>query len=317
MIGPARGRARRLRAPAAVQLDRVDIAHRNALRLLRLVNSLLDFSRIEAGRVQATFRPTDLAAFTAEIASGFRSAIERAGLRFVVAMSPLPGPVYADRDMWEKIVLNLLSNAFKFTWEGEIAVSLREAEGNAQLIVRDTGVGIPDSELPKLFERFHRVEGAHGRSLEGSGIGLALVSELVRQHGGRISVESAVGRGTVFTVTVPFGAAHLPADRIETGEERVAAPARVSSFVEEALRWLPAGARPTRCSEPGRPSAFRKRRRRFRRPPAVRVLVADDNADLRDYIARLLTEKGYEIEVAGDGHAALAALSKPRSLTCF
>ena len=312
MIGPLEDALVDSGAPAAVQLDRVDIAHRNALRLLRLVNSLLDFSRIEAGRVQATFRPTDLAAFTAEIASGFRSAIERAGLRFVVDMSPLPGPVYADRDMWEKIVLNLLSNAFKFTWEGEIALSLREAEGNAQLIVRDTGVGIPDSELPKLFERFHRVEGAHGRSFEGSGIGLALVSELVRQHGGRISVESAVGRGTVFTVTVPFGAAHLPADRIETAEQSVAAPARVSSFVEEALRWLPAGATDALL---GAESAIGIPQEAAPLPEAAgrRVLIADDNADLRDYIARLLTEKGYEIEVAGDGHAALAALraSKP------
>ena len=163
------------------------------------------------GGFQATFRPTDLAALTAEIASGFRSAIERAGLRFMVEVSPLARPVYADRDMWEKIVLNLLSNAFKFTWEGEIEVSLREVDGRAQLTVRDTGVGIPDDELPKLFERFHRVEGAHGRSFEGSGIGLALVYELVRQHGGKISVESAVGRGTIFTVAVPFGATHLPA----------------------------------------------------------------------------------------------------------
>ena len=312
MIGPLEDALVNSGAPAAVQLDRVDIAHRNALRLLRLVNSLLDFSRIEAGRIQATFRPTDIAALTAEIASGFRSAIERAGLRFMVEVSPLARPVFADRDMWEKIVLNLLSNAFKFTWEGEIEVSLREVDGRAQLTVRDTGVGIPDDELPKLFERFHRVEGARGRSFEGSGIGLALVYELVRQHGGKISVESAVGRGTIFTVAVPFGATHLPADRIGAAEDDVAAPARVSSFVEEALRWLPASAAGA-LLETGSAVDIPQEGAPLPEAAGRRVLIADDNADLRDYIARLLTEKGYEIEVVGDGHAALAALkaSKP------
>ena len=94
--------------------------HRNGLRLLRLVNTLLDFSRIEAGRARANYEPTDLATFTAELASTFRSACERAGLRLIVDCPPLPPgePVYVDRDMWEKIVLNLLSNAFKFTLEG-------------------------------------------------------------------------------------------------------------------------------------------------------------------------------------------------------
>ena len=135
------------------------VAHRNGLRLLKLVNGLLDFARIEAGRSRATFVPADLAAVTADLASNFRSACDRARLTLTVDCPPLPQPVHIDRDMWEKIVLNLLSNAFKFTFEGQIAVTVRAVDGRAEMVVRDSGTGIPAAELPRLFERFHRIEG--------------------------------------------------------------------------------------------------------------------------------------------------------------
>src|SRR5690606_16198256 len=138
---------------------------------LRLVNTLLEFSRIEAGRIEASYEPLDLAALTAELASVFRSAIEKAGLSLVVDCEPLPEPVYVDRDMWEKIVLNLLSNALKFTFEGEIRVSLGLEGERVVLAVSDTGVGIPSDALPRVFERFHRVSVARCRTHEGSGIG--------------------------------------------------------------------------------------------------------------------------------------------------
>ena len=195
--------------------ERIAAAHRNGLRLLKLVNSLLDFSRIEAGRVVANFEATDLSALTAELASNFRSATERAGLRLVVDCPPLPEPVHVDRDMWEKIVLNLLSNAFKFTFEGAITVQLRASDGSAELRVQDTGTGIPEHELPRVFERFHRIEGARGRSFEGSGIGLALIRELAGLHQGSIRVESREGQGSTFTVAIPFGVSHLPRDRVD------------------------------------------------------------------------------------------------------
>src|SRR6185503_7739787 len=108
-----------------VHRERQEVAHRNAMRLLRLVNMLLDFSRIEAGRIDANFEPTDLATFTADLASVFRSAIEKASLELVVDCDSHAEAVYVDRVMWEQIVLNLLSNAFKFTFEGRIAVQLR------------------------------------------------------------------------------------------------------------------------------------------------------------------------------------------------
>ena len=272
------------------------VTHRNALRLLKLVNSLLDFSRIEAGRVQAAYEPLDLATLTVDLASSFRSACEKAGLTLTVHCPTLSEPVHVDRDMWEKIVLNLLSNAFKFTLEGGIDVSLDAVGQEARLMVRDTGTGISEPELPRLFERFHRVAGARGRIHEGTGIGLALVQDLVRLHGGRIEVESRVGQGTTFTVMLPFGTAHLPADRIHDAGRLASTAIHASPFVEEALRWLPdrntAGLR-AKDSDGDRP----------------RLLLADDNADMRDYVCRLLAGD-YRIEAVADGAAALTAMRR-------
>lgn len=287
------------------------VVHRNGQRLLKLVNALLDFSRIEAGRTQARYEPTDLAALTAELASGFRSACERAGLRLAVDCPPLPGPVHVDRNMWETVVLNLLSNAFKFTFEGGITVTLKPAGTNAELTVRDSGTGILASELPRLFERFHRVEGAKGRSHEGTGIGLALVQELVKLHGGTIQVESEQGRGSAFIVAVPFGTAHLPQDRILSEPTGATAALRTHTYVEEALRWLPGS---TTAWEPAAATAFIGAAETVPAPDAgecPRVLLADDNADMRDYVSRLLGGR-YMVEAVPDGQAALAAIRAHR-----
>jgi PAS domain S-box-containing protein len=275
--------------------ERLELAHRNALRQLKLVNTLLEFSRIEAGRIEASFQPTDLAILTAELASVFRSAVERAELTLAVDCPPLPEPVYVDRAMWEKVVLNLLSNAFKFTFEGRIEVSLRTVGEAVRLTVRDTGTGIPADELPRLFERFHRVQNARGRSFEGSGIGLAFVKELVRLHGGDVSVESAVGHGSAFVVTLPLGAAHLPAGRIEAPRNEAPPGSGPEAFVQEALGWLPAENAKVAAS------ATEPRSREYL--AGSRILVADDNSDMREYIRRLLA--GYDVEVAEDGAAAL------------
>ena len=218
------------------------MVHRNGLRLLRLVNTLLDFSRIEAGRVRARYQPTELGAYTEELASNFRSACDRAGLRLETNCLPLERPVYVDAEMWERIVLNLVSNAFKYTLAGGITVGLQAtADGQAAVLtVRDTGIGIPEAELPHIFDRFHRIEGQRGRTLEGTGIGLALVNELVRLHGGTIAVDSRVDSGTTVAVRIPFGVAHLPADRVtETAGRSTPEGIAAATFVEEALRWLP------------------------------------------------------------------------------
>jgi signal transduction histidine kinase/DNA-binding response OmpR family regulator len=308
MLGPLEDVLAQPAEGNAALRSQVELAHRNGVRLLRLVNSLLDFSRIEAGRVQANFVPTDLSAFSAEIASSFRSAMEKAGLDFTIQAPPLSAPVYLDRDMWEKILLNLLSNAFKFTFHGGVSVEIgQSADGNfAELRVRDSGIGVAADELPRLFERFHRIEGAKGRTFEGSGIGLALVQELVKLHAGTIAAESEPGRGTTFTVRLSFGTAHLSGEFVH----RQAAPSRsgnASAYVEEAMRWLPepadiagqAGTAPIAGAElagddmPGAGS---------------RVLLADDNADMREYVQRLLAAQGYAVQTVGNGEAALAAV---------
>lgn len=200
----------------ALRSDALDMVHRNAQRLLRLVNSLLDFARLEAGQLKVAFEPVDISADTAYLASEFRWAVERTGIQLDVDCPPLPAPVYVDPTLWEKIVLNLLSNALKFTSEGRIRVALRWHDERVELSVSDTGIGISAEHLPRIFERFHRVEGASSRTHEGTGIGLALVHELVTLHGGQVRVDSAPGVGSTFFVSLPTGNAHLPAERVSS-----------------------------------------------------------------------------------------------------
>jgi PAS domain S-box-containing protein len=289
------------------QREDLELIRRNALRLLRLVNTLLDFSRAESGRIDALFQPTDLAAVTADLASAFRSAIEAAGLRLDVDCPALGEPIWVDREAWEKIVLNLLSNALKFTFEGGIAVSLRPDEDDVVLRVRDTGVGVPPDELPHLFERFHRVREAAARSHEGSGIGLALVDELARLHGGTVAVESELGAGSAFSVRLARGNAHLPADKLGGPEGTAARSLGAAPYVEEAVRWLPDEDRPAPQLAAQLLRDDLVRESGTVRRAGARVLIADDNADMRGYLARLL-RRYWQVETVADGEAALEAV---------
>ncbi|MCS0636877.1 SpoIIE family protein phosphatase [Streptomyces sp. LP05-1] len=380
IMGPVEELRTRLAGADERVREELEAVHRNGLRLSKLVNTLLDFSRIEAGRMRASYEPVDLAAVTAELASGFRSAMERAGLDYRVDCPPLDEPVHVDRSMWEKVVLNLLSNALKFTFEGSVTVSVRAADGGGAVVtVTDTGIGVPAEEMPRLFERFHRIENARSRSHEGSGIGLALVSELVALHGGTIDAESTEGRGTRFTVRLPYGSGHLPADALTPGAGRTDATSAADPYVQEALRWLPDGRpdagrvesdtgkegndagkagdpdRPGEAGEAGNagaalvpgtptggepggvrtggePGGVRTDGVRTGGAPAApdagepgavtspgsggytpapvapaRVLIADDNADMRDYLARILRGAGYLVSAVEDGRAALDA----------
>ncbi len=289
--------------------DDLVVAHRSGLRLMRLVNTLLDFSRIEAGRVQASYEPVDLATLTDGLAGEFRPAIEKTGLRLVVDCKPLAEPVWVDREMWEKIVLNLVANAFKFTLEGVITVRLRAADGWAVLAVEDSGIGIPSGELPRMFDRFHRVAGARGRTHEGTGIGLALVQELVKLHGGSTEVASQLGSGSTFTVRIPLGAAHLPADRLRAERSLQSTAVGAQPYIEEALRWLPGG---PDCIEPidevGRDVFPGQTPFAAADGEQATVLVVDDNADMREYITRLLAPH-YKVRTAVDGEEALTSNS--------
>ena len=160
-------------------------------------------------------------------------------VRSICQSATCPQPIYVDR-AWGRSWSNLLSNAFKFTFEGSVVVRLRLADSAATLEISDTGNRIPDRELPRLFERFHRIEGARSRGHEGSGIGLALVNELVRMHGGEIRVKSREGQGTTFLVSVPRGSAHLPADRVRKERLLLPIPAKAEAYVDEARSWISA-----------------------------------------------------------------------------
>ncbi|MBB3256686.1 PAS domain S-box-containing protein [Paraburkholderia bannensis] len=325
------------RDPARLALLR--LARRSGHRLLRLVNSLLDFARIEAGRIEACYEPTDLARLTQDVASTFRSAIERGGLTFYVQCR-MDEPVYVDRQMWEKIVLNLLSNAFKFTLNGRIAVRLARHGAHAQLSVEDSGAGIPEQAMPRLFERFHRVEGTHGRTQEGSGIGLALVHELVKLHGGTIEAWSVPGQGSRFTVSLPLGSAHLDAAHLRQGVTRNGGMQVAAAFAAEAAGWL--GTERTAQAQgqvqaqsqaqgqmlPAQKAASSEadglrmepaagalaaglRDRRFASTFGARVLLVDDNADMRAYVGTLLAS-AYQVDLAADGVQALDVARRER-----
>ena len=287
--------------------EALEMLHRNSLRLLKLVNGLLDFVRIEVGRMRATYEATDLSLLTGQLASVFRSAMERAGLELIVDCPPLPEPVYVDREMWEKIVLNLLSNALKSTFEGEIRVTVQQTVQQqgavAELTVTDTGTGISKDDLPHLFERFRRIEGAARRSHEGSGIGLALVQELVEMHGGSIHAESALGKGSTFSVTIPFGHEHLSRGQVVTNRGKsIALQGSALAFVQEAMGWLPGQDRlKGEVTPAGEGPQGTGGVETVEQKPVI--LVVDDNADMRDYLTSLL---GWRFKIVGAANGRLA-----------
>jgi len=275
------------------QAERMEVIRRNARRLRRLVNDMLDFARIEGGRLQAETVAVDLSELTGDIVSSFAPAIERAGLSLVVDCPELPRPVYVDPEMWEKILLNLLSNALKFTMTGTIAVSLADTGDRVRLVVTDSGVGVAPDQLPLLFQRFHRAPRTEARSHEGTGIGLALVHELVRLHGGEVGAASEEGRGSTFTVEVPYGTA-------ATGSPVASRESSRQAYLDEALQWTPHYPEAPAPSHPVRVGG-----------DGSSVLVVDDNPDMRAYISRLL-RPFWAVDTASDGQEALDRVARSR-----
>jgi signal transduction histidine kinase/CheY-like chemotaxis protein len=277
-----------LREPAApldpAAREQLALAMRNGRRLQRLVDDLLEFVRIEGGRAAAVRVETDVAGLTAELAGLMRSAAERAGLRLTVDCPPLPRPAFVDPRMWEKVVVNLVANAVKYTFVGGIDVSLRPDGDELVLTVADTGVGIAADELPLLFERFHRGAGA-ARSREGTGLGLALVRELVGLHGGTVGATGEPGAGSTFTVRLPLGAPDALGSAAATPSERALAAA-VPPWDDAAGTGFPDGT-----------------------ATSAVVLVVDDNADMRAYLTRLLAPH-WAVRTARDGREALASVAE-------
>ncbi|MBW4486987.1 MAG: response regulator [Trichocoleus desertorum ATA4-8-CV12] len=291
--------------------DQAVIALRNSRRLLRLVNQLLDLQRLDAGRMQPSFRPCDLTEFVSQVVESFRPYCDKKEITLFTELQDCPA-IYLDLEKFDKVLYNLLSNAMKFTAaSGRITVSMQLAGDHCLLKVKDTGIGIRTDQIPHLFERFRQAEGSANRSYEGSGLGLALVKELVELHGGQISVESVYGEGTTFTVWLQTGLAHLPAEQVievptEAQMSRAAVEladieAEIYEKDEKALPTLEAGL-------VGLEAAADKIAGQGQDKTAVetvartsKVLVVDDNSDLRTYVSRVLRQAGYQVLTARNG----------------
>lgn len=308
MLGPIQEMTKKFGAAPmyADYLPMLQMVYRNALRLEKLVNTLLNFSHIEAGRSDAVFKPTDIAEYTTLLAGNFRSAIETAGLKFVVDCESTE-PIYLNQDMWEKIVLNLLSNAFKFTFTGKIEVRLRSLRRHVKLEIRDTGIGIKSSDHPRIFERFTRIPNARSRSYEGTGIGLALVKELVKMHGGDIQVKSNEGQGSTFLVSIPKGKRHLPAKNIYELREKTSVSPMACIYANEAMSWMPAATEDPMLVMGNQDSSFRSSQDRFSNAQNTHILLVDDNSDIREYITSILKAQ-YKVIAAHNGTKAMALI---------
>ena len=292
-----------------IQFHNMRMVKNNTFRLLKMINLFLDFSKMEAGHMQLYYQPVDLVNYTSELMSAFRSAIEKAGLALQFDADPLDEPVYIDKELWEKVIFNLLSNALKFTDEGSITVRIKKYAGQVKIQVADSGIGIPQKELPRMFERFHRVEAVHGRYQEGTGIGLAFTKEIIKLHGGDIKVESEDGKGSLFTICIPLGKDHLPAECVhEAGEEqRYSATSSKSLFQKEIIGWLPTEYIPPdqkRLQEVAGEvivgsSTLKKET----------ILLVDDNADMRQYVVQLLSPF-WDVRTAADGEEALEKIGQ-------
>ncbi|MEX0269412.1 response regulator [Leptolyngbyaceae cyanobacterium UHCC 1019] len=298
-IGPLEGAVAK---EQGLSYEQSVIALRNSRRLLRLVNQLLDLQRLDAKRMQPSFRPADLVEFVSQTVDSFRAYCDRKDIRLLTHLQSCP-EVYLDLEKFDKVLYNLLSNAMKFTpTGGSITVLLKPAGDHCSLQVIDTGIGIRPDQIPHLFERFRQAEGSANRSHEGSGLGLALVKELVELHGGQVSVDSTYGEGTTFTVWIQTGVAHLPPQQVidmqaELQPNRAAVElADIEGTQDsEAASIFNLEGLPLLGSQDGATGSTAMN------PEDGRVLVVDDNPDVRTYISSILREKGYQVQTARNG----------------
>ncbi len=280
------------------------IALRNSRRLLRLVNQLLDLQRLDAGRMQPSFRPCDLIEFISQIVESFRPYCEKKGLHLLTQLGECP-PVYLDMEKFDKVVYNLLSNAMKFTPEGgTIGVKLEYLGDRCILQVQDTGIGIVKEQIPQLFERFRQAEGSENRSYEGSGLGLALVKELVELHGGKVTVDSVYGEGTTFTLGLLTGNSHLPHEQViempcELNTSRASVELADLELIEPTSSNLESIPTDLSLSSPipdSQGSGYSNNGNN-----GHSILVVDDNPDLRNYVSDIIRKNGYQVHTARNG----------------
>jgi two-component system phosphate regulon sensor histidine kinase PhoR len=182
----------------------LEIAFRHTERLGRLLDDLTDLSNIELGRIRLRLEPTPIREVVDSVLTIIRPRAEAGGVALAAAMEGEPPPVAADRDRLAQILINLVDNAVKYTPAGgRVTVRAALRDGAVAVAVEDTGIGIPAADLPRITERFYRVDRARSRELGGTGLGLAIVKHLVIAHGGRLAIESVEGRGTTVRFTLP------------------------------------------------------------------------------------------------------------------
>ncbi|POW12437.1 hypothetical protein PSTT_04501 [Puccinia striiformis] len=298
---------------------------RNTQRLINLVNQLLDLSRFEAGKMVARFKGTDVSKLTANLSALFRSAMHKNQINFVVDCPDTPRRVWVDQDFFEKVVFNILSNSMKFTPKGgKVMMQVRYDSNNCYLICSDTGKGIKQEELPKIFERFHRAEDSH--IAEGTGIGLALVQDIIKLHCGLLDVESQVDRGSKFTITFRLGVAHLPPDSLDHSTESEIDQFNDRVIASNARRWILGETESTRTilhdlspsnsdSSSSRGSTelpLASMNEGVLSTEGSTVLIADDNSDMRAFLKSVLS-RYYNVVEAVDGQQAYqwAKLNRP------
>jgi signal transduction histidine kinase len=270
----------------------VRLARDNSLRLLKLINDLLDVARLESDEFKMRAEPLELTQFVASQTETLRPLARLKNLTLALDTGDGDSWVTADPVHVEKIVVNLLINAIKFTPQGgAVAVRVRAEGSFAAVEVSDTGIGIPEAELPHIFDRFRQAGDSRTRQLSGVGIGLSLAKELAEKQGGSLSAGSRVGQGSIFVLRLPFSEARPENGSALPSREASRADDLLTQFSQDADRFVPARAAPE--------------------PPKARqatsqasVLVIDDEPDMRRYLASILSDR-YNVREAADGEEGL------------
>lgn len=260
---------------------------RNAQRLLTLINQLLDLSKLDSGQMQVNIKQNDLVSFIKVLTSSFSSFAENRKIEFVINQNRSEVIAYYDADKIEKILINLLSNAFKFTPErGKVSVFVKYSDDfeKVEISVKDSGIGISESKVKHIFDRFYQGDSTHQRNYEGSGIGLALVKEMVELHKGSINVESKEGEGTTFTVKLSINKKSWEHE-LENNIEEFDSKNPLDFMLNEQTQ-------PTPVVE------------HIPKEDDKILLIVEDNRDLRQYI-RSFFENDYQIVEASDGQEGI------------
>lgn len=302
-------------------LKQAELIKRNAIRLLGLINQLLDLSKLEAGKLKLEASLSNIVSYVRGITMSFESLAEQKDIELKVVSEKENIEIYFDKEKMMKILSNLLSNALKFTPEdGKITIAITtnppfnspvtkggKEGGFVEIKVRDTGIGIPDEELPKLFERFYQVDTPQAKKYGGTGIGLALTKELVELHHGSIKVSSRLGEGSDFTIELPSGKDHLKEDEIVKGEVLVDENSVLTKQISEQMKIMEADS--SIFSEKIFVENSMADSSTELPDDKMIILVVEDNADVSEFIKDSLGNE-FEIAEAANGEQGIRKAEK-------